>query len=87
MKPPTEQLVLRALDLSKGLLADSAYREVFEFNDHREWGVAAELLSDILIEQGSVITREQFQAIEEAFEAMELAHSPRIAELKTKIQK
>ncbi len=87
MKTPTEQLVLRALESAKPLLTEVEYHEVFDYNDHREWGIAAELLSDILVEKESPISPSQFAAISDAFHAMELSGSSRLTELKKKIQK
>jgi hypothetical protein len=87
MKTPTEQLVLLALESSKTLLTESEFQEVFDFNDHREWGIAAETLCDILIENESAISQAQYDAISAAFDAMELSDSPRLSELKKNIQK
>jgi hypothetical protein len=87
MKTSTEQLVLRALESTKAILTEPDYREVFEYNAHREWGIAAELLADILTEKESALTRCQFEAIQFAFEAMMMADSPRLVDLKKQILK
>lgn len=70
---PSEAKVNAALEACRPLLTEEEYREVFEFNDHNEWGVAIEALADILGEKEAKISTGQLALIETAFAAMELA--------------
>jgi len=69
---PSEAKVNAALEACRSLLTEEEYREVFEFNDHNEWGVAIEALADILGEKEAKISAGQLALIEAAFTGMEL---------------
>jgi hypothetical protein len=54
------------------LLTEDEYREVFDYNDHSEWGLAIEALADIIVEKEARISSAQLGLIEESFSLMNL---------------
>jgi hypothetical protein len=77
-----EQKVFETLELTRDLLSEEEYREVYDLNDHVEWGVAVELLADSLVEKEAKLTSTQFAAIESAFEVMKMSGSYRLSDLR-----
>ena len=77
-----ERRVFESLELTRGLLTEEEYREVYDLNDHGEWGVAVELLADSLVEKEAKLTKIQFGAIESAFEVMKMGSSYRLSDLR-----
>jgi hypothetical protein len=78
----SEKIVLEALNASKELLSAAEYDEVFDLNDHVEWGLSIELLADILVEKEASLSSSQFQRIEIAFNLMNLGNSNRLIRLR-----
>lgn len=79
---PTEAKVNLAIEACRKLLTEEEYREVFDYNDHSEWGLSIELLADIILEKEGRITGEQLKLIEESFTLMKMDSEGRIEHLR-----
>jgi len=87
---PTKAKVNLAIDACRKLLTEEEFREVFDYNDHSEWGLAIESLADIVGEKEIPINSAQLKHIEESFALMKLNPEGRIEylrELMTEIKK
>jgi len=87
---PTKAKVNLAIDACRKLLTEEEFREVFDHNDHSEWGLAIESLADIIVEKEIPINSAQLKHIEKSFALMKLNLEGRIEylrELMTEIKK
>jgi hypothetical protein len=69
---PSEAKVISTLVACRNHLTEEEYNEVFTENDHAEWGLAIEMLADILGEKEAKISIEQLRLIEETFAFMQM---------------
>jgi hypothetical protein len=82
MTHPTEIKVNTAIGTCREHLSDDEWRETFAYSDaHGEYGLAIEMLADILIEKGAVLSEKQIESIKDAFQSMELHPGKRISYL------
>lgn len=70
-----EELLLRLLDLLTSVFTDSEKREVQDFMDAGEYGLALETLVDIVNEENKQISSESLKLVYELAEVMQLDKS------------